>query len=138
MDRTDFKRYEPYESLLLRVLLGLTLIFWGYEKWTVPKLAQGYSKDYGPFMLMDVGTFLSIFGLLQIVLGIDLILGLYTRLSAALLALMRIITIFIPGVSIIRDVPHFAYAFATVGGALALLIQGGGAYSLDRRVSRGG
>jgi len=85
VDSTDFKRYEPCESLLLRVLLGLTLIFWGYEKWTEPKLAQSDSKDYGPFMLMDVGTFLSIFGLLQIVLGIDLILGLYTRLSAALL-----------------------------------------------------
>lgn len=131
----DFKRYEPYEGLLLRIFLGLTLIFWGYEKWTVPKLAQSYPMDYGPFMLMDVGTFLSVFGAVQLILGVAMILGWYTRVSAALLALMGIVTIIIPGMIILRDVPHFAYAFAAVGGAVALLIRGGGAYSLDRRGS---
>ena len=34
---------------------------------------------------------------------------------------------------IIKDVPHFAYAFATAGGALALLIRGSGAYSWDAK-----
>lgn len=131
----DFKRYEPYESLVLRIFLGLTLIFWSYEKWTVPKLAQSYPKDYGPFMLVDVGTFLGVFSVVQLFLGIAMILGRYTRVSAALLACMGIITIVIPGMIILLDVPHFAYAFATVGGAVALLIRGGGAYSLDRRGS---
>ncbi|MGD2180387.1 hypothetical protein [Lusitaniella coriacea] len=42
----DFKRYERYESLILRVFLGLTLIFWGYEKLVLPKLAATYVKDY--------------------------------------------------------------------------------------------
>jgi len=129
----DFKRYEPYEGLILRIFLGVTLIFWGYEKLTVPKLAEMYPKDYGRFMLMDVGTFLTFFGIMQPLLGLAMILGWYTRVSAALLALMAIITIIIPGMIIEYDIPHFAYAFATTGGALALLIRGGGAYSLDAK-----
>ncbi len=132
----DFKRYKPYESLVLRVFLGLTLILWGYEKLAVAKLAEVYPKDYGPFLLMDVRTFLTFFGIVQPLLGVAMILGLYTRVSAALLALMAIITIIVPGMIVVRDVPHFAYAFATAGGALALLIQGGGAFILDAK--RGG
>src|SRR5574341_572122 len=132
----NFKRYEVYESLILRIFLGMTLIFWGYEKLTVSKLAEMYPKDYGPFMLMDVGTFLTFFGIVQPLLGLAMILGWYTRVSAALLALMAIITIIVPGMIIDHDVPHFAYAFATAGGALALLIRGGGAYSLDAKSSQ--
>lgn len=122
----DDKRYEPYENLILRTFLGLTLIFWGYEKLTVSKLAQMYPRDYGSFMFVDVGTFLMFFGIVQPLLGIAMILGFYTRVTAALLALMAIITIIIPGMIIDQNVPHFAYAFATAGGALALLIRGGG------------
>lgn len=132
----DFEHYEPYENLILRIFLGLTLLFWGYEKLTVPKLADTYLKDYGPFMFVDVDTFLTFFGVVQPLLGIAMILGFYTRVSAALLALMAVITIIIPGMIVLRDVPHFAYAFATAGGALALFIRGGGAYSLDAKMER--
>lgn len=128
-----FKRYEVYERLILRIFLGLTLIFWGYEKLTVTKLTEIYPKDYGPFLFVDVGTFLTFFGIVQPLLGVAMIAGWYTRVSAALLALMAIFTILIPGMIIIRDVPHFAYAFATAGGALSLMIRGGGAYSLDAK-----
>jgi hypothetical protein len=34
---------------------------------------------------------------------------------------------------ILRDVPHFAYAFATAGGAIVLMIQGSGLYSWESR-----
>jgi len=132
----DFRRYEPYENLILRIFLGLTLIFWGYEKLTVPRLAEIYPKDYGLFMFVDIRTFLIFFGIVQPLLGLTMILGWYTRASAALLALMAIITIIIPGIIIDQNVPHFAYAFATAGGALALLIRGGGLYSLDAKMER--
>lgn len=129
----DFKRYRKYESLILRCFLGLTLFFWGYEKLTVPKLASSYLKDYEFFMFIDVKLFLVIAGIVQILLGIALILGIYTRLISALLALMAIVTIIIPGMIILRDVPHFAYAFATAGGAIVLTIEGSGLYSWDSR-----
>lgn len=123
--------YRGYVPLILRVSLGLTLIFWGYEKLTLEKLAKSYVMDYGSFMVMDVQSFLVAAGLVQLVLGISMISGFYTRVSAGLLALMAVVTILVPGAFIMRDVPHFAYAFATAGGAASLFIMGGGAYSLD-------
>ena len=129
----DFSRYERYESLILRIFLGLTLIFWGYEKLALPKLADTYVKDYQGFMFLDVKLFLLVFGIAQILLGAAMIVGFYTRLASALLAMMALVTIIIPGMIIIKDVPHFAYAFATAGGELALLIRGSGAYSWDAK-----
>jgi hypothetical protein len=45
---------------------------------------------------------------------------------------MGLITIVIPGMVIMKDVPHFAYAFALTGASMALLIEGSGKYSLDQ------
>jgi uncharacterized membrane protein YphA (DoxX/SURF4 family) len=132
----DMKRFEPYESLILRIFLGLTLVFWGYEKMTVLKLTKSYPMDYGTlFSFVDVGLYLKFFGVRLIVMGLTRRLGLLTRTSAAILALMAISTIVVPGMIIIKDVPHFAYAFATAGGALVLLIRGSGRYSLSAVLS---
>lgn len=132
----NWRRYERYENLILRIFLGLTLIFWGYEKLVLPKLVNTYVKDYQSFMFIDTKTFLVIAGIAQIILGMMMIIGFYTRIAATMLALMAIITIIIPGMIIMKDVPHFAYAFATAGGAIALLIRGSGAYSLDAKLWR--
>ena len=127
----DMKRFEPYESLILRIFLGITLVFWGYEKLTVAKLANSYPMDYGAlFNMVDVGLYLKFFGILQIAMGLVMMMGYLTRTTSGALALMAIITIIVPGMIILKDVPHFAYAFATVGGALALFIRGPGKYRL--------
>ncbi len=127
----DMKRFEPYESLILRIFLGITLVFWGYEKLTVTKLAKSYPMDYGAlFDVVNVGLYLKLFGVLQIVMGFVMILGFLTRTTSLALALMALITIIVPGMVILKDVPHFAYAFATMGGALVLFIRGPGRYRL--------
>ena len=132
----DWLRYQAYESLILRIGLGFTLLFWGYEKLTVPKLAEAYPIGYGPFMIMDVKFFLIVLGVIQVVLAAMMIVGLFTRLTAAVLFLMALVTILVPGAIILRDIPHFAYAFAAAGGALALLIKGGGPKSIDEGLTR--
>ena len=130
----DFQKYEPYRALILRLFLGLTVLFWGYEKLTLEKLTGSYMMDYEAFMVIDVNQFLMLAGWGQVLMGALLIIGLLTRLNAAILTFMGIITILIPGFLIIKDVPHFAYAFALTGAALALLIEGGGKQSLDQKV----
>ena len=132
----DGLRYQAYESLILRIGLGFTLLFWGYEKLTVSKLAEAYPMGYGPFMIMDVNLFLTLMGIFQIILAVMMIVGLFTRLTAAVLFLMALVTILVPGAIILRDIPHFAYAFAAAGGALALLIKGGGPHSIDEGLTR--
>ncbi len=132
----NFQKYEPYRAMILRLFLGLTVLFWGYEKLTLEKLAGSYKMDYGSLMMIDVDHFLMLAGGAQILMGVLLIIGLFTRLNAAIAALMGIVTILIPGFVIMQDVPHFAYAFALTGAALALLIEGGGAQSLDQKIFR--
>lgn len=132
----QFEQWQKYKALILRVFLGLTVTMWGYEKLTLEKLNQAYSMDYGSFLFFDVNAFLAIAGVVQIVIGLLLIIGAATRINALIVALMGIITIIIPGFIIMRDVPHFAYAFALTGGALALLIEGGGDYSVDKKLGR--
>ncbi len=130
----EFGKYEKYRALILRIFLGFTVLFWGYEKISLEKLVGGYTMDYGPFMLIDVNLFVSIAGWTQVLMGILLFLGLFTRLNAAIIVLMGLTTIIVPGLIVMKDVPHFAYAFALTGAALALLIEGAGTYSLDQKL----
>jgi uncharacterized membrane protein YphA (DoxX/SURF4 family) len=120
-----------YNGLILRVFLGLTVLFWGYEKLVIEKLTKSYTVDYGGFMPIDVQTFLQFAGWGQIIMGICLILGLLTRVQATIAVMMGLVTIIVPGLIIIQDVPHFAYAFAFTGGALVLFLEGSGPLSLD-------
>ena len=121
-----------YNALILRVFIGLTVLFWGYEKLVVDKLSTAYSMDYGAFMVIDVQTFLQFAGWGQIIMGICLMMGLLTRLQAAVTVMMGLVTIIVPGFIIMQDVPHFAYAFTFTGGSLVLLLEGPGPLSVDR------
>ena len=53
----DFNHLNKYKSLILRGFLGLTMLFWGYEKLTLEKLAKSYTMDYEKFMFFDVKMF---------------------------------------------------------------------------------
>lgn len=120
-----------YNSLILRVFIGLTVLFWGYEKLAVEKLPKAYTMDYGGFMLIDVQAFLQFAGWGQIIMGICLILGLLTRMQAAIAIMMGLVTIIVPGLIIMQNVPHFAYAFAFTGGSLVMFIEGSSPFSID-------
>ena len=125
-------KFNTHKSLILRFFLGFTVLFWGYEKLNLEKLVNAYTMDYENFMFLDVNLFLNLAGWMQILMGLFLFAGLMTRLNAILLTLMGIITIVIPGMVVMKDVPHFAYAFALTGASIVLLIEGSGRYSLDR------
>jgi len=121
-----------YNGLILRVFIGLTVLFWGYEKLVVKKLSNAYTMDYGGFMAIDVHTFLQFAGWGQIIMAICLITGLLIRLQAAIAVMMDLVTIIVPGLIIMQDVPHFAYAFAFTGGSLVMFIEGSSPFSIDQ------
>jgi uncharacterized membrane protein YphA (DoxX/SURF4 family) len=125
-------KFNTHISLILRFFLGFTVLFWGYEKLNLEKLVNSYTLDYEKFMVLDVNIFLNIAGWMQILMGLFLFAGILTRLNAALLTLMGLITIVIPGMVVMRDVPHFADAFALTGVSVVRLIESSGRYSLDR------
>jgi hypothetical protein len=45
--------------------------------------------------------------------------------------MMGLVTIIVPGLIVMQDVPHFAYAFAFTGGALVMFLEGSSPYSFD-------
>ena len=47
------------------------------------------------------------------------------------LGVNALVTILVPGLIIMQDVPHFAYAFAFTGGALVMFLEGSSPFSLD-------
>lgn len=89
-----------YNDLILIILIGLTVLFWGYEKLVVEKLSKAYTMDYGGFMLIDVQTFLQVAGWGQIIMGIFIIAELSIRLQAAISVMMGLVTIIVPGLII--------------------------------------
>ena len=120
-----------YNGLILKFFLGLTVLFWGYEKLVVEKLTDAYTLDYGNRMLVDVHAFLQVAGWWQIIMGLCLIIGLLTRIQAAVGVIMGLVTMIVPGFIFMRDVPHFAHAFAFTGGSLVLFLKAQDSFSLD-------
>ncbi len=129
----DYEAYRKYEPLILRVALGLCLLFLAYQKFTIENLAEMFENLYGSLLVVDAGSFVVLLGIVQLVLGLALILGLYTRAAAGVLAVMAAFVIIASCVLWLKHGSSFAYAFAILGGSVVLLIEGSGAYSLDER-----
>jgi uncharacterized membrane protein YphA (DoxX/SURF4 family) len=125
----DYEAYRKYEPLILRVALGLCLLFLAYQKFTTENLADTFENLYG-----TPGSFVALLGVVQLVLGLAIILGLYTRVAAGVVAVMAAFVIVASCVLWLKHGSSFAYAFAVLGGAVVLFIQGSGAYSLDERM----
>jgi hypothetical protein len=54
----DFKMAQndnaKYNTLILRIFIGLTVLFWGFEKLVTEELSKVYTMDYGGFMPIEV------------------------------------------------------------------------------------
>ncbi len=122
-------------SMVLRVSLGVYFIIAG--------LAQivhyaGFADNISGYAIVSYipyagaqGVVAALFPWIELTLGLLLVLGLATTISALLAALISFMfTVangFIEGASIARDVLFIAVS-------LALMLMGGGGYSLDHKV----
>ena len=130
------KRYESYENLILRLFLGIPLLLWAIQKLTMPSMADVYVKDFQQLIFINPYTFLIVAGVIQVILAAMLIFGIYTRIPAAALIFIGLITFIVPGFITIGNIYKFAYGIVIAGGGLSLLIRGGGAYSWDAKQLR--
>lgn len=83
---------KPLSLLLLRVSLGWLMVVWGIDKLTDPehaaRVAEGFYLGFG-----SGGTFLTVGGGLQVLLGLLLVVGLLRRVTWPLMALINGITL---------------------------------------------
>ena len=122
---------ETYSKPLLRISLSLVFLYFGYQQITAVDEWVGFVPDFALGFGVAAETLVMSNALLELVLGFFLLIGLYTRVVALVLALH----LFGIALSIgfnplgVRDL---GLAFAT----LAIFLSGSDDYCLDRKFEK--
>ena len=128
-----FEYLLPFTSLPLRIMLGIVFLYHGYPKMLTKKGFQGHVatvKQIG-FWPASFWAFFSAFA--EFFGGLLLLLGLFTRIGAALIVINMIVAFyakkFVWGSKF--NIINGGYEYDLVAAALTLVLLGGGVYSLD-------
>jgi len=126
---------QPLGLLVLRASLGIIFFSHGY-----PKLAHSGAGMQGFFVQHGLpGYFVYVAGVLEVFGGILLVLGLFTRGAALLLAIEMGVAIWkvhsAGGIYVVHD---YEFPLALLAGSLALATVGAGLVSLDHPLFEGG
>ena len=119
-------------TLFLRIALGVFFLWFGIDKVLTPSNWLGWIPDsIFPVLPFEVAKFILLEGIIEIIVGVLLTIGLFTRVAAAVSSLqMMLIIIFIGfNEATIRDI-------GLLGGTISLLITGSPALSLDKLIER--
>jgi putative oxidoreductase len=120
---------------VLRVITGLVFAAHGFQKlfmWGVDGVAAGFGQMGIPM----AGVIGPLVGVLELVGGVALMIGLFTRpVAAALVAVMTgaILFVHLPAGFFLPNGVEFVLTL--LGSSVALALSGAGAYSLDARLA---
>jgi putative oxidoreductase len=126
---------QPLGLLILRLSLGLIFFSHGY-----PKLAHSAAGMQGFFVQHGLpGYFVYVAGVLEVFGGILLVLGLFTRGAALLLAIEMGVAIWkVHSTGGIYAVHDYEFPLAVLAGSFALATVGAGLVSLDQPLFESG
>jgi putative oxidoreductase len=129
---TNLEKYSDLAALIGRILYASMLLLFGYGKITSFSGAAGYMGSLGlpvPSLVTWIAIIVEIGG------GLLMLAGYQTRLVALGLAIYVLVTAFIGHFQLgdPNQFQHFMKNIAIVGGLLAFVAFGAGAYSLDAR-----
>jgi putative oxidoreductase len=126
---------QPVGLLVLRLVLGLIFFSHGY-----PKLAHSSTGMQGFFVQHGLPAyFVYVAGVLEVFGGILLVLGLFTRGAALLLAIEMGVAIWkVHSAGGIYAVHDYEFPLAMLAGSFALATVGAGSLSLDQPLFEGG
>jgi putative oxidoreductase len=126
---------QPLGLLVLRVSLGLIFFTHGY-----PKLAHSGAGMQGFFVQHGLpGYFVYVSGVMEVFGGILLVLGLFTRGAALLLAMEMGVALWkVHSAGGIYAVHDYEFPLVVLAGSLALATVGAGLVSLDHPLFEGG
>jgi len=133
-----YEKLTPYSWLMVRVVAGALLIPHGYAKLFTPGAVEG-TADFMSSLGLAPGLFWAwLIALLEFFGGIMLVLGFLTRpVAAMVVGFMAVAAFYVHwGAGFFWNNGGFEYPLMWAVIALAILIRGGGAYSLDRLLGR--
>lgn len=116
----------------VRVLLGIILAFHGWQK-VMGGYAVGFFGQVGIPLPQVLGPFVSI---LELVGGLALIAGLFTRYLGVLIAIQFVVATYVQWVVLGKGYPGAEFELLILAVSLLLATNGGGTLSLDRTVRR--
>ena len=121
---------QPFGALIMRLALGVSVAVHGYQK-VVPHGALNHYVHYItslglPHWLGYVSAYTEFVG------GLLLILGLFTRLASALVAINMLVAFFYVGMH--QGFGIYNYILALVALVIMLTFYGAGALALDRKI----
>lgn len=126
------EKLKPLALLLLRLGLGVIFIYHGY-----PKLFSHMHQTMQEFPRIGFPSYFALIsGVVELFGGWLLILGLFTRVSALLLAgemAIAIVRVHIPQGGVMM-VSNYQFPLALAVGAFALATVGAGVISIDRAI----
>lgn len=126
---TSLKRWTPF---VLRLGIGGAMVYLGlYEKIFNPHLSATVVEQFGLLHVVPVSTAMWVLGagLVECVLGLALILGLYTRLVCAITFVVLSLSFFYFGEDVASHITLF-------GVLSVLFITQGGVLSVDKKEGR--
>jgi putative oxidoreductase len=126
---------QPLGLLALRVVLGLIFFSHGY-----PKLAHSGAGMQEFFVQHGLpGYFVYVSGVLEVFGALLLVLGLFTRAAALLLAIEMGVAIWkVHSIGSYLAVHNYEFPLAMLAGSFALATVGAGRLSLDHPLFEGG
>ncbi len=126
---------QPLGLLMLRVALGLIFFSHGY-----PKLAHSAAGMQSFFVEHGLpGYFVYISGVLEVFGAVLLVLGVFTRAAALLLAIEMGVAIWkVHSAGGYLAVHNYEFPLAVLAGSFALATVGAGRLSLDHPLFEGG
>jgi putative oxidoreductase len=135
-----YEKLDPYALLILRVAIGLILIPHGCQKffgWFHGLGFNGFMQLFDKLGYHPGAVYTVIAATVELVGGICLVLGLFTRVSSLFLIIFMIF-----GVQFTAQKGFFwtqggaEYSLLILVVGLVFLIRGGGKCSLDQKMSR--
>lgn len=132
-----FESYRDVLLLIARILLMSLFVIFGWDKFMNFSGTAAYMESVG----LPLATLAALSALImELVVGLAILVGLYTRPLALLLALYTLLTALIghkfwelTGGMRLDTMIHFYKNMSIAGGLLLLCLTGPGKYSIDRR-----
>lgn len=127
-------RYRAVGQLALRLVLGGLFVYHGFDKFDAGiDMVEGMFRSWG---VPAPGLTAPLVAVVEIVGGLLLILGAATRVTSAVLGTLMVGALFYVktdlGIISSEPMPGAELDLAYLGGLIALVVWGGGTWSVDR------
>ena len=118
-----------YTQLILRIGLGVVFFWFGVDKFLNPVFWASFVPQYiNSILPISMNLFIYLQGIIEAIIGLFIIIGLFTRISSFLAAIILVVIIISLGFNdvTVRD-------FGLLSIAIYLIFTGAGSLSLDNK-----